>query len=108
MTGFVTTAARYADAVQLPQAINEAHFNGRRWCTHINNAQATEAGVGCSSFTSVGNEAEAEFSDFVGYLLDAPETQVIGGYLEGARDGDKLRRVAEKALQLQKPMLMRV
>jgi len=69
-------------------------------------AQATEAGVGCSSFTSVGNEAEAEFSDFVGHLLDAPETQVIGGYLEGARDGDRLRRVAEKALQLQKPMLI--
>jgi len=69
-------------------------------------AQATEAGVGCSSFTSVGNEAEAEFSDFVGYLLDAPDTQVIGGYLEGARDGDKLRRVAEKALRLRKPMLI--
>jgi acetyltransferase len=69
-------------------------------------AQATEAGVGCSSFTSVGNEAEAEFSDFVGYLLDTPETQVIGGYLEGARDGDKLRRIAEKALSLRKPMLI--
>ena len=69
-------------------------------------AQATEAGVGFSSFTSVGNEAEAEFSDFVGYLLDTPETQVIGGYLEGARDGEKLRRVAEKALRLQKPLLI--
>jgi acetyltransferase len=69
-------------------------------------AQATQAGVGCSSFTSVGNEAEAEFSDFVGYLLDAPETQVIGGYLEGAKDGDKLRRVAEKALRVRKPVLI--
>lgn len=69
-------------------------------------AQATEAGVGCSSFTSVGNEAEAEFSDFVGYLLDTPETQVVGGYLEGARDGEKLRRVAEKALRLRKPILI--
>jgi acetyltransferase len=69
-------------------------------------AQATEAGVGCSSFTSVGNEADAEFSDFVGYLLDSPDTQVIGGYLEGAKDGDKLRRVAEKALERQKPILI--
>jgi acetyltransferase len=69
-------------------------------------AQATAAGVGCSSFTSVGNEAEAEFSDFVGYLLDSPDTQVIGGYLEGAKDGDKLRRVAEKALRIQKPILI--
>jgi acetyltransferase len=69
-------------------------------------AQATEAGVGFSSFTSVGNEAEAEFSDFVGYLLDAPETHVIGGYLEGAKDGGKLRCVAEKALAMRKPILI--
>jgi acetyltransferase len=69
-------------------------------------ADATAAGVGFSSFTSVGNEADCEFSDFVDYLLDDPHTQVIGGYLEGAKDGQKLRRVAEKALRLQKPMLI--
>ena len=69
-------------------------------------AQATAAGVGCSSFTSVGNEADCEFSDFVGYLLDDPATEVIGGYLEGAKDGDKLRRVAERALGLRKPIVM--
>jgi acetyltransferase len=68
--------------------------------------QATAAGIGFSSFTSVGNEADAEFADFVTYLLDTPETQVIGGYLEGAKDGAKLRRAAEKALALQKPMLI--
>jgi acetyltransferase len=69
-------------------------------------AEATEAGVGVSSFTSVGNEADAEFSDFVGHLLDDPGTEVIGGYLEGAKDGDKLRRVAEQALQRRKPIVM--
>jgi acetyltransferase len=69
-------------------------------------AEATEAGVGFSSFTSVGNEADTEFADFVDYLLGDPETQVIGGYLEGAKDGAKLRRAAEKALRLGKPILM--
>jgi acetyltransferase len=69
-------------------------------------AQATAAGVGCSSFTSVGNEADTEFSDFVDYLLDDPATEIIGGYLEGAKDGDELRRVAEKALGLRKPIVM--
>jgi acetyltransferase len=68
-------------------------------------ADATEAGVGFTSFTSVGNEADLEFSDFVEYLLDDPETQIIGGYLEGAKNGDKLRRVAERALELKKPLL---
>ncbi len=69
-------------------------------------ADATHAGVGFSSFTSVGNEADTEFADFVEYLLDDPETQVIGGYLEGAKDGAKLRRAAEGALERRKPILM--
>lgn len=68
--------------------------------------QALQRGVGFSSFISVGNEADLEFSDFVSYLLDDAETRVIGGYLEGAKDGKKLRKVAEKALRLQKPMLI--
>jgi acetyltransferase len=65
--------------------------------------EATLSGVGFSSFTSVGNEADLEFSDFVGYL---PQTELIGGYLEGAKSGAKLRSVAEKALRLKKPMLI--
>jgi len=69
-------------------------------------AEANAAGVGCSSFASVGNEADTEFSDFVGYLLEDPATEVIGGYLEGARDGDKLRWVAERALERGKPIVM--
>ena len=69
-------------------------------------ADATEAGVGFSSFTSVGNEADLEFSDFVEYLLDDPHTQIIGGYLEGAKNGARLRRVAERALERRKPILL--
>jgi acetyltransferase len=68
--------------------------------------EAVQAGVGFSSFTSVGNEANAEFADFVSYLLDDPETAVIGGYLEGAKNGEKLRRAAEKALRVEKPILI--
>lgn len=69
-------------------------------------AQAVQAGVGFSSFVSVGNEADLEFSDFLSYLLTAPETQVIGGYLEGAKNGHKLRQAAQKALQLKKSILL--
>jgi acetyltransferase len=67
---------------------------------------ATQLGVGFSSFTSVGNEADTEFADVVAYLLDDPETALIGGYLEGAKDGEKLRRAAEKALRVEKPILI--
>ncbi|MDK1023500.1 MAG: acetate--CoA ligase family protein [Gammaproteobacteria bacterium] len=69
-------------------------------------AEATAAGVGFSSFASVGNEADAGFADCMEYLLDDPHAEVIGGYLEGARDGAKLRQVAERALQIGKPILI--
>jgi acetyltransferase len=68
--------------------------------------QATSAGVGFSSFTSVGNEADAEFSEFLEYLLGDSNTQVLGGYLEGAKDGARFRRAAEQALRLEKPILI--
>ncbi len=68
--------------------------------------EATQAGVGFSSFTSVGNEADTEFADVVAHLLDDPETALIGGYLEGAKDGEKLRQAAEKALRVEKPILI--
>jgi acetyltransferase len=69
-------------------------------------AQAVQAGVGFSSFVSVGNEADTEFSDFLSYLLTTPETTVIGGYLEGAKNGVKLYRAAKEALKVKKPILI--
>lgn len=67
---------------------------------------AAQEGVGFSSFISVGNEADTDFCDFLAYLLDDADTKVIGGYLEGAKDGKKFRRVAEEALKKGKPILM--
>ncbi|MBD3647230.1 MAG: CoA-binding protein, partial [Pseudomonadales bacterium] len=68
--------------------------------------EATEAGVGFSSFASVGNEADVEMADCIEYLLTDPHAEVIGGYIEGARDGERLRRVAEKALRVGKPIAL--
>ena len=71
--------------------------------------QAVQAGVGFNAFVSVGNEADTEFSDYLPYMLNNPETKMVGGYLEGAKDGSKLRRAAEMALELKKPvMIMKV
>lgn len=68
--------------------------------------QAAQEGVGFSCFISVGNEADTDFCDFLAYLLDDPDTKVIGGYLEGAKDGKKFRKVAEEAMKVKKPILM--
>ncbi|MBN1612888.1 MAG: CoA-binding protein, partial [Deltaproteobacteria bacterium] len=69
--------------------------------------KAMREGVGFSTFISVGNEADRDFTDFMAYLLDDPDTTVLGGYIEGAKDGAKFRRVAEKALRLGKPILLK-
>lgn len=69
-------------------------------------AAALAGGVGFNYFISVGNEADLEFTDFLEYMVHDPGTRLAGGYLEGARDGDKLRRVAEEALRREKPILI--
>lgn len=70
-------------------------------------AQAVEEGVGFSSFVSVGNEADTEFADFLAYMVHRrSDTEIIGGYLEGEKDGTKLRRAAIDALKLGKPILI--
>ncbi|MGB9804467.1 acetate--CoA ligase family protein, partial [Desulfofundulus sp.] len=72
-------------------------------------AQALYSGVGLNYFVSVGNEADLEFADFLGYMVEDDSTRVLGGYLEGAKDGLKLRRVAEEAARAGKPvMIMKV
>lgn len=72
-------------------------------------AHALYSGVGLNYFVSVGNEADLEFADFLGYMVRDGNTRVLGGYLEGAKDGPKLRRVAEEAARLGKPvMIMKV
>jgi acyl-CoA synthetase (NDP forming) len=47
-----------------------------------------------------GNALDLDESDFLDYLADAPETRVIGAYIEGVRDGRRflaaLRRAAAR------------
>lgn len=69
-------------------------------------AQALHSGIGLNYFVSVGNEADLEFADFVGYMVQDDATLAIGGYMEGAKDGDKLRQVAEQAAEAGKPLLL--
>ncbi|WP_027365634.1 acetate--CoA ligase family protein [Desulfotruncus alcoholivorax] len=72
-------------------------------------AQALYSGIGLSYFVSVGNEADLEFADFLGYMVHDDKTRVLGGYLEGAKDGRLMRRVANEAAKVGKPiMIMKV
>lgn len=57
-------------------------------------------------FVTVGNEMDTEFEDIVEYMIHDPKTKVISGYLEGAKNPSKLRKLAKEALKCNKPIIV--
>ena len=60
--------------------------------------EAGSARLGISKVVSFGNGCDVDAIELLDYLGDDPETQYIGAYLEGVRDGrcflDNLRRIS--------------
>ena len=69
-------------------------------------ALARERGIGLSHWITTGNEADLDFADCVEWLAHDPNTQVIMGYMEGCRDGFKLRRALAAAHAAKKPVVI--
>jgi len=69
-------------------------------------AIASERGIGFTFFVSSGNEADLQFADYLAYMVEDANTKVIGGYLEGIKDGRKLFQAAEMALHAKKPVVL--
>ncbi len=67
---------------------------------------AKDQGIGFTHFVSTGNEADVNFAEILGYIVEDPETKVIGGYLESIRDGEKFAAAADLALERGKPILL--
>ena len=72
----------------------------------IAHALAQQQGVGFRYTISTGNEAVLGVADFLRALVDDPETKVIALYLEGSRDGDKIRRALAAARDVRKPVIV--
>jgi len=70
----------------------------------VNRAQ--DRNIGFSYFISTGNEVDLDATDFMSFLVDDPATKVIAAYIEGIRDADKFARVARRALELGKPIIV--
>lgn len=66
---------------------------------------AQRRAVGLSHLFSVGNEAMFTVVDVIEELLERDEVRVIAAYLEGIRDAPGFVRVAERALELGKPIV---
>jgi acyl-CoA synthetase (NDP forming) len=56
-----------------------------------------ERGVGCRYFVSVGNETDLTTIDYLEYLVARGDSTTILMFVEGLRDGERLREVAAAA-----------
>ena len=69
-------------------------------------AMARERGMGLSYWVSTGNECDLEFADVVAWLARDADTKVILGYMEGCRDGAKLKAALRLAREAGKPVVI--
>lgn len=67
---------------------------------------AAQHGINFNYFVSTGNEMESGFEDFMEYMVHDPQTSIISGYLEGAKNPTKLKALSKTALQKNKPILL--
>lgn len=59
--------------------------------------QAFRQGIGISHYVTTGNEVDLQWSDIVEHLAQDPGVDVVAGYLEAVRDGERFRRALRTA-----------
>ncbi|GAA0824354.1 acetate--CoA ligase family protein [Streptosporangium amethystogenes subsp. fukuiense] len=63
-------------------------------------------GVGVGMLAGTGNEATLSSTDVARYLVESEETGAIGLFLEAFRDAEGFRALAERALELDRPVVV--
>ncbi len=63
-------------------------------------------GIGIGYLVSTGNEAVVDFSDVLAFMAQDPRIRVVAGYLEGVRDGQKLKAAIRTAREHGKPVVL--
>ena len=69
-------------------------------------AQARDRGVGINTYISSGNEASVSLGDYVEALIEEPDIEVVGAYVEGLRDVGALVRASLRSRELNKPIVV--
>jgi len=69
-------------------------------------ALAREAGLGLSHWVTTGNEAGLQVADVIEWLAHDDDTRVILAYVEGCRDGERMRRALAAARAAGKPVVI--
>ncbi|NVJ93150.1 MAG: acetate--CoA ligase family protein [Methylocystaceae bacterium] len=62
--------------------------------------------LGLRHYASTGNEVNTGILDLIDGLLDDEDTAVVAGYIEGLNDGLALRKIAYKALERERPLVL--
>ena len=68
--------------------------------------RAMEHGLGISYEASCGNEADIDTLDFARFMLHSETTNLVLLAIEGIKSGEKFRRLAEEAAELEKPLVI--
>lgn len=69
-------------------------------------SMAHDRGLGLSYWITTGNEDDIDVADCIAWLVRDPGTRVIMAYLEGCRDGDKLKQALGMAQAAGKPVVV--
>jgi acyl-CoA synthetase (NDP forming) len=63
-------------------------------------------GLGLSQWITTGNEADVDVGEALGWMAARPENEILLGYIEGVKSGEKLIAALETAQALGKPVIM--
>jgi len=72
----------------------------------VMNLSSKDGGLPFRQMVTTGNEIGVSTLDFIDYFIQDPKTDIIAGYLEGAKDAWRLPAIGQKALAAGKPILM--
>jgi acyl-CoA synthetase (NDP forming) len=72
----------------------------------VMNLSSKDGGLPFRQMVTTGNEIGVSTLDFLDYFIRDPHTEIIGAYLEGAKDAHRLPEIGQKALAAGKPVLM--
>ena len=61
--------------------------------------------LGFTHFASVGNQTDLNFTDFLEYMIDDSNVEIIGSYIEGLKEGRRFLVAAREALLKHKPIV---
>ena len=100
----IATFSQYVDGEVSPGPVGFVSQSGA-FGTAIA-ALARNRGMGLGYFVNTGNEGDVTFVDAMEEILADDRILVGAGYIEGLKDGPGLCRLADKALELGKPLVV--